>query len=49
MKMLNKKPFSVIFLKKKYHKPTCIKIGNIKALTLKTGSQPDFGGNFYQP
>lgn len=32
-----------------YQKPVLKKIGSITKITLKGGSQPDFGGNFYQP
>lgn len=34
--------------KKKYVAPKLKKIGGIKHITLKTGSQADFGSNFFQ-
>lgn len=35
--------------KKTYTKPQLFKQGKVSQITLKGGSQPDFGGNFYQP
>ncbi len=35
--------------KKIYKKPGLAKIGKVKDLTLKTGSQADFGSNKYTP
>jgi hypothetical protein len=49
MKVLRNKAFSSLHLKKKYSPPQFYKLGMIKNITLKTGSQPDFSGNFYQP
>jgi hypothetical protein len=49
MKMLKNKSFPPLLLKKKYSKPKIRKIGLLKNITLKTGSRPDLGGNFYQP
>lgn len=42
IKTFQKKP-------KIYQKPILKKIGSVSKITLKGGSQPDFGGNFYQP
>lgn len=33
----------------KYSKPVLKRLGNIKKVTLKTGSTSDFGGNQYTP
>lgn len=35
--------------KKKYKKPSLIYHGKVNKITLKVGSQPDFGGNQFQP
>jgi hypothetical protein len=35
--------------KKKYQKPVLAKLGEVKSITLKTGSVSDFGGNKFQP
>ncbi|SOE21742.1 hypothetical protein SAMN06298216_2198 [Spirosomataceae bacterium TFI 002] len=34
--------------KRKYNKPVLKKIGKVENITLKTGSQADFGSNFFQ-
>jgi hypothetical protein len=36
-------------MKKKYKAPRLKNLGKIKNITLKVGSQPDFGGNQFQP
>jgi hypothetical protein len=36
-------------MKLKYQKPQLFKMGNIKEITLKTGSISDFGSNRYSP
>ncbi len=47
--MLKNRLFSKNLNKRLYSSPQIIKIGRINKITLKTGSQPDFSGNFYQP
>lgn len=34
--------------KRKYTQPILKKYGSVKEITLKTGSQSDFGSNFFQ-
>ena len=36
-------------MKSNYSKPKMQKLGKVKNLTLKTGSQSDFGSNKYTP
>jgi hypothetical protein len=47
--MKNDYKSNVLKAKNKYTKPTLIKLGSIKNITLKTGSLSDFGGNKYRP
>ncbi|SOE22408.1 hypothetical protein SAMN06298216_2846 [Spirosomataceae bacterium TFI 002] len=35
-------------IKKNYKKPVLRKFGSVSQITLKTGSQADFGSNFFQ-
>jgi hypothetical protein len=46
---ISTKPNLVFGEKRVYRPPILFKIGNISNLTLKTGSQSDFGGNKYTP
>ncbi len=38
-----------MLVKKKYKKPRLNKLGEVKSITLKTGSVSDFGSNQFQP